>query len=126
MKSPSQFYLDLSKLNLLILQAQRKAKDLNLGNIELLVADAETIEIEEESFDTILCSSAMIYLQHHESALRRMYTWLKPGGKLCFNTPQVICCSTGKLPARVYLDRRHTICTCDLKLRQIPQQTTDK
>ena len=71
------------------MQATKKAVGLNLTNLELQVADAESVDFEEETFDIITCSSAMLYLQHHERALRRFLSWLKAGGKLLFNTPQV-------------------------------------
>jgi len=70
-------------------QAERKAKQLGLDNLELRQADAEDVVFGDETFDSILCSSAMIYLQHIDRALQRFAAWLKPGGSLCFNTPQV-------------------------------------
>ena len=73
----------------LLTQAERKAKEHKLSNLTFQLRDAETAIFEESSFDSILCSSGLIYLQDHDAALRRFLQWLKPGGKLCFNTPQV-------------------------------------
>jgi 2-polyprenyl-3-methyl-5-hydroxy-6-metoxy-1,4-benzoquinol methylase len=67
----------------------QEPEEAGILNLYLRQADAENIIFEEESFDSILCSSAMIYLQHIDVALQRFLSWLKPGGKLCFNTPQV-------------------------------------
>lgn len=70
------------------IQARRKADQLGLSNVELLSGDVETVELEEATFDRILCSSALLYFQDLQGTLGRFCTWLKPGGRLCFNTPQ--------------------------------------
>ena len=70
-------------------QAEKKANHLGLENLTWQQVDAEKVSFPEETFDIILCSSAMLYLQNIEGALKRFVAWLKPGGKLCINTPQV-------------------------------------
>lgn len=72
------------------LQARRKAMELQLTNCTFLQADAESVEPQENSFDSVFCSSAMLYMQDISLALKRFHKWLKPGGCLYFNTPQVL------------------------------------
>ncbi|MCX7593150.1 MAG: methyltransferase domain-containing protein [Fischerella sp.] len=66
-------------------QAQRKIEELYLQNIELIEADAEYINFNDESFDVILCSAAIVYFTDIPAALRK---WLKKGGVIGFS-----CCS---------------------------------
>ena len=40
-------------------------------------------------FDVITCSSALLYLPDVPAALRLFRSWLRPGGRLIFNTPKV-------------------------------------
>ena len=70
-------------------QAQKKAATGNLSNLEFVLSDAETAEFPEGTFDRLLCSSGMLYLQHIGAAVHRFHSWLKPGGEVHFNTPQV-------------------------------------
>lgn len=69
-------------------QAQMKAATSNLSNLGFLLLDAETAEFPEGTFDRLLCSSGMLYLQHIGAAVHRFHNWLKPAGELHFNTPQ--------------------------------------
>lgn len=59
--------------------------------MDFLLADAEAVSFPEHSFDLILCSNGMAYLQDIPAAVKKFHSWLKPGGKLCFNNPQVPC-----------------------------------
>lgn len=43
-----------------------------------------------ERYDTILCSSGMLYLQDVQAAIEKFSSWLEEDGMLCFNTPQVL------------------------------------
>jgi SAM-dependent methyltransferase len=60
-----------------------------LHNVEWVLGDAEVIDFPERSFDVVTCSSAMLYLEDIPTAISRMRRWLRPGGRLVFNTPQV-------------------------------------
>ena len=73
------------------MQARKKAAVLGLEkeSLRFLLADVESANFPESKFHLITCSSGMLYLQHHQQALESMLSWLKPGGNLCFNTPQV-------------------------------------
>lgn len=72
-----------------MLQAQAKAKLLNLTNCFFIQADAETAELPAKAYDAVFCSSAMLYMQDIPPVISRIHYWLKPGGSLYFNTPQV-------------------------------------
>ncbi|WP_414586443.1 class I SAM-dependent methyltransferase [Scytonema sp. PCC 10023] len=69
-------------------QAQHKIEELGLQNIELIEADAEYIDFDDESFDVILCSTAIVYFTDIPATLHKWYRFLKKGGVLGFS-----CCS---------------------------------
>ncbi|BAZ13944.1 putative methyltransferase [Calothrix sp. NIES-4071] len=72
----------------MLAQARQKIEDLDLKNIQLIEADAEYIEFSKETFDVILCSTAIVYFRDIPYALRKWYSWLKKGGCIGFS-----CCS---------------------------------
>ncbi|MBD2344891.1 class I SAM-dependent methyltransferase [Anabaena subtropica] len=72
----------------MLAQAQEKINKLGLQNIELIEADAEYIDFEDESFDVILCSTAIVYFRDIPAALSKWYRFLKKGGIVGFS-----CCS---------------------------------
>lgn len=74
--------------SVMLAQAQQKIEELGLQNIELIEADAEYIDFNDESFDVILCSTAIVYFKDIPAALRNWYHFLKPGGTVGFS-----CCS---------------------------------
>jgi ubiquinone/menaquinone biosynthesis C-methylase UbiE len=53
--------------------------------IELIEADVEKLNFEAESFDAIICSSALMWLTDIPATLRKTRTWLKTGGLLAFS-----------------------------------------
>lgn len=67
-------------------QAQQKIAAANLKNIELQEVDADYLNFSDESFDRILCSSALVYLSSIPAALRSWYRFLKKGGVVGFST----------------------------------------
>jgi ubiquinone/menaquinone biosynthesis C-methylase UbiE len=66
-------------------QLQRKIDALKLNNIEIMLADAEALELAENSCDRILCSSALIWLMDIPARLRTWHQFLKPGGLIGFH-----------------------------------------
>jgi ubiquinone/menaquinone biosynthesis C-methylase UbiE len=66
-------------------QAKRKIEALGLNNIELVLADAEKLNFPANSFDIILCSSALIWMADVPAALRLWHQFLKPGGLIGFH-----------------------------------------
>ncbi|GAB1541809.1 methyltransferase domain-containing protein [Scytonema sp. NUACC21] len=67
-------------------QAKQKQVKLDLQNVEFIEADAEYLELAENSFDIIFCSLAICYLTDIPAALQKWYRFLKSGGTLAFNT----------------------------------------
>ncbi|MBW4512248.1 MAG: methyltransferase domain-containing protein [Scytonematopsis contorta HA4267-MV1] len=66
-------------------QAQEKVTALSLNNIQLEEADADEREFEENQFDAVLCSSAIVYLTDIPKALRRWHYTLKTRGIIAFS-----------------------------------------
>ena len=70
-----------------VLQARKKAELLGLRNVRFEVGDVDDLRLPAGGFDAALCSNGMIYFQDTAGALRRISAWLRPGGRLVFNTP---------------------------------------
>ncbi len=68
-------------------QASHKIAALNLSNLEFQLADAETLDFPDNSFDRILCAHAFPWLVNMEGALRQWQRFLKPGGLVGVHTP---------------------------------------
>ena len=66
-------------------QAKRKIEALGLNNIELVLADAEELNFPTNSFDVVLCSSALIWMADIPKTLRLWHQLLKPGGLIGFH-----------------------------------------
>jgi ubiquinone/menaquinone biosynthesis C-methylase UbiE len=66
-------------------QAKRKIEALGLNNIEFVLADAEKLNFPANSFDIVLCSSALIWMADVPAALRLWHQLLKPGGLIGFH-----------------------------------------
>jgi len=56
-----------------------------VSNIELIQADAETLDYSVGSFDLIFCCNALPYMTDVPAALRLWHSLLRPGGRLAFN-----------------------------------------
>ncbi|MGB3299741.1 MAG: class I SAM-dependent methyltransferase [Phormidesmis sp.] len=66
-------------------QARLKAKSSGLTNIEFERADADEQTLSEDQFDTILCSSAIVYFADIPAVLQRWYKALKTSGTVAFS-----------------------------------------
>jgi ubiquinone/menaquinone biosynthesis C-methylase UbiE len=66
-------------------QAKRKIEALGLSNIEFQLADAENLNFPANSFDVVLCSSALIWMANIPAALCLWHGLLKPGGLIGFH-----------------------------------------
>ncbi len=71
----------------MLTQAHFKAGMESLTNIQFIQGDAEHIELEDATFDRVLCSSAFVLLSNPLKALKSWNRWLKPGGIVAFDTP---------------------------------------
>jgi len=63
-------------------QAKQKVKEFGLANVQFQLADAERLNFPVNSFDCILCSAALFWMQDISAALCHWYQFLKPGGLL--------------------------------------------
>ncbi len=77
--------IDISAM--MLEQARIKIDALEFNNIELQLADAETIDYPINSFDRILCANTFPWLEDKEATLRLWCQFLKPGGQISIHTP---------------------------------------
>lgn len=66
-------------------QAQRKIAAADMQNIQLQETDADYLNFSDNSFDVVLCSSAIVWLTDIPAALRSWHRFLKPGGLVAFS-----------------------------------------
>ncbi|MEW6496412.1 MAG: methyltransferase domain-containing protein [Cyanobacteriota bacterium] len=66
-------------------QARQKITAARLQNIELIEADAESLNFEDERFDAVFCATAIVLLSDIPTALRNWYRGLKNGGLIAFS-----------------------------------------
>ncbi|MBZ9657082.1 class I SAM-dependent methyltransferase [Phyllobacterium lublinensis] len=71
----------------MLTQAHFKAGMESLTNIQFVQGDAENMDLEDATFDRVLCSSAFVLLSSPLSALQTWHRWLKPGGIVAFDAP---------------------------------------
>jgi enediyne biosynthesis protein CalE5 len=73
--------------------AQQRATDAGIGNIELVVGDAEDLDFGRERFDAIVSRAGIMYFVDVAGTLRRLRSWLRPGGRLAatvWSTPDKV------------------------------------
>ena len=61
----------------MLAQAQAKIKAEGIQNLELIEADVESIDFNNEQFDIIFCSSALVYVSDIPALLNKCHRWLK-------------------------------------------------
>ncbi|OKH48205.1 hypothetical protein NIES2101_22425 [Calothrix sp. HK-06] len=66
--------------------ARDKIEELGIKNIEFIEADADYIDFCENSFDAILCCSAIMCFRDIPNVLHNWYRFLKLGGLVAFNS----------------------------------------
>lgn len=66
----------------MIARARERARDLGLGNVELLEMDAEGLELSGRVFDVLLCRWALMLLPSLHETLRSFRHLLRPEGRL--------------------------------------------
>ena len=71
----------------MLAEANRKAAGTGLRNIEFVLGDAERLDLPLESFDRLLCASALVLMSDIHRALHHWSSFLKPGGMVAFDTP---------------------------------------
>lgn len=68
-------------------QAREKVEAARLQNIELIEADAESINFSDSSFNAIFCCEAIVLFTDIPASLRKWYRFLKTGGFVAFTCP---------------------------------------
>jgi arsenite methyltransferase len=69
----------------LLTLARAKATATGLKNIEYLRGNAESLEFDDNTFDTVTCASSLFIFQDPTKALCEWYRVLKPGGNVIFS-----------------------------------------
>lgn len=67
-------------------EARRKMAEAHLTNVEVREGDAEHLDVADDHFDAVICSSALFFLPHMLEALLEWQRVLKPGGQVAFST----------------------------------------
>jgi cyclopropane-fatty-acyl-phospholipid synthase len=60
---------------------EARARDRGLGNVEVITADARSFDTERR-FDRVLSVEMFEHMRNYEALLRRVASWLVPGGRL--------------------------------------------
>jgi len=66
----------------MVAAAQRTACERRLLNVRFSRMDAQALDLDDASFDVVLCSLGLMYLPDPERALREMRRILRPGGRM--------------------------------------------
>lgn len=66
----------------LVQRARVKASIRRLRNVELRVGDFDRLDLPPASFDAVLCVFGIFFMPDMAAALRRMWGWVRPGGRL--------------------------------------------
>jgi len=66
----------------MLMVAAQRAELEGLTTIMTCVMDAEQLNLEERSFDAVICRNGLMLSPHLQSTLRGIHRVLKPGGKL--------------------------------------------
>ncbi|WP_167908188.1 class I SAM-dependent methyltransferase [Thermococcus sp. CX2] len=65
-------------------KAERRRKELGLENVKLLLMDAQNLEFEDNTFDTVVSTFVFCTVPDPVKGLKEAYRVLKPGGKAIF------------------------------------------
>ncbi|MDH5607023.1 MAG: methyltransferase domain-containing protein [Anaerolineae bacterium] len=74
----------------LLAYADASAKEAGIDNFETRVMDAENLELEDGSFDAVICRNGLMLIPNVGAAMAEIYRVLKPGGRvsaIVFSTP---------------------------------------
>lgn len=75
--------------------ASRQATEAGYRNVETRVSDGENLQVEDASFDAVICRLGLMFFSDPLQGLREMLRAVKPGGGVCtmvFSTPQTNPC----------------------------------
>ena len=83
---PQGWVLGVDLAENLVQRARVKARIRRLGNVEFQAGDFERLDLPPESFDAVVCVFGIYFTPDMWGALRRLWRWLKPGGRLAVTT----------------------------------------
>src|SRR5262245_57098206 len=66
-------------------RARQKVAVAGLTHVEFRAGDAECLDVADQSFDVVLCASALFFVPDMLAALREWHRVLKPGGQVGFS-----------------------------------------
>lgn len=69
----------------LLERARRKVAAAGLTHVEFREGDAERLDLGDQSFDVVLCASALFFVPDMLAALREWHRVLRPGGQAGFS-----------------------------------------
>lgn len=69
----------------MLAQANKKLKSAGAKNITFLEGDVDRLDLPEESFDFVLCSSSLMWFDDIPGTLQECFRWLVPGGAVLFS-----------------------------------------
>lgn len=70
--------------------AKERADETEVDNVTFEVADAETMELAEASFDAAICSFSIGFFPDRPAALGRIRAALRPGGRFATSVPGAV------------------------------------
>jgi ubiquinone/menaquinone biosynthesis C-methylase UbiE len=79
---------------------RERAAAAGLDNIEFVASDAEQLDFDTECFDAVLSRAGLMFLPDVAGTLKRLYTFLKSGGRLAASVwgPQPVVQFTAAMP----------------------------
>jgi ubiquinone/menaquinone biosynthesis C-methylase UbiE len=83
---PSGLVLGVDVARSLLAQAEHKARQRRLGNVEFRVADMAKLDFADESFDAVVCVFAIFFVPDMVRQLAELWRLVKPGGQLAITT----------------------------------------
>jgi ubiquinone/menaquinone biosynthesis C-methylase UbiE len=75
--------------------ASRQATEAGYRNVETRESEGENLQVEDASFDAVICRLGLMFFSNPLQGLREMLRAVKPGGGVCtmvFSTPQTNPC----------------------------------
>ena len=70
----------------MIMRARERAKRKSVEDkVEFIVADAQELPFEADSFDAVICESVIVFIENKQKAINEFKRVVKPGGYVGFN-----------------------------------------
>lgn len=83
---PTGFVLGIDLAEKLLTLARKKAQDRGLTNVDFRVGDFLDLSVEQSDFDVVVCVFGIFFLPDMDVAMRKLWQFVRPGGKLAVTT----------------------------------------